>query len=101
MTNQERFSQEHGVPMYDVQSIVDIANRIGDAETHACNGDPHPQNEERPQDKNLNSQFWSKEADSHREDLWDIVWKYGFTGIAHCGLGPTLKKKEQFVDIPY
>ena len=30
-----------------------------------------------------------------------LVKPYGFTGVEYTGLGPTLKRGEQYVEIPY
>ncbi len=101
MTTQERFAEDWGMPLDRVGKLVRLARECGKLNEHYCNGDPHPANTHRPDDKNKNAELWDHAHDLASHDLLRFVETYGFTEVVHTGLGPTLKRGEQFVEIPY
>jgi hypothetical protein len=100
MTNRERFAAEHGMPPDKVQSLVQLATKAGKANEHYSNGDPHPSYPD-SSDKNFNAQRWGAIVDDCTELIRQLVAPYGFTDVVYTGLGPTLKRGEQFVEVPY
>lgn len=101
MTNRERFAQDYGMPLEDVHTLVQMSRKSGDANTHACNGDVHPRYSGVTDDKNLHSTIWEQEVTYWDELIRLRVTPYGFTEVTHTGLGPTLKRGDLFVEIPY
>jgi hypothetical protein len=100
MTAQERFAEDWKMPLAKVRQLVSFAKRAGDANTHYCNGDPHP-SYPNASDKNFNAQRWGAIVDDLTKQIADLVKPYGFTEIVYTGLGPTLKRGDRFVEIPY
>jgi len=102
MTTQERFAEEYEMAMRRVQLIRGIANRCGQQNEKACNGDPHPALAVwANKDKNLCTKRWQADLDESTQQLLDTVKGHGFTGVEYTGLYPTLKRGDQFVEIPY
>lgn len=100
MTTQERFAAEHSMPLSDVQRLVMFAKKAFAANEHACNGDPHPSYPQ-ASDKAFNSGRWHQIVDDCTASILTLVQGHGFTDVVYTGLGPTLKKGEQFVEVPY
>ncbi len=100
MTVQERFAEDWSMPQDKVREMVALAKRAGDANTHSCNGDPHP-SYPNASDKNHNSQRWGAIVDDLTRQIAALVAPFGFTEVVYTGLGPTLKRGERFVEIPY
>jgi hypothetical protein len=100
MTVQERFAADYGMPLELVQKLVRLANRAGLCNEHACNGSPHPFSGDKA-DKNANAELWNDEVNRITRQIADLVRPYGFTAVEYTGLGPTLKRGEQFVEVPY
>ena len=97
---QKRFAADHGLPEIAVTRIVRIAKFAFEANEHACNGDPHPWQKNKA-DKNANADAWGVTLEGHTRDLLEVIRPYGFTDVVYTGLGPTLKKGEVFVEVPY
>ena len=100
MTNQERFVADWHIDVDRVHKIVRLAKEIGKLNEHFCNGDPHPGNPT-PEDKNRNSELWGNAVDVAVAELAGFANAYGFTEVVFTGLGPTLKRGSQFVEVPY
>lgn len=105
---QKRFAREHGMPSHEVARLVRLANQAHTCNEHASNGDPYYR-EKGPgvvgyihvADKNECARFWSAKLDETTEMIRRLVTPYGFTDVVYTGLGPTLKKGETFVEVPY
>jgi hypothetical protein len=100
MTAQERFAEDWKMPLQDVQRVRRLAKWAGKGNEHYCNGDPHEDATDQT-DKNECAKLWAAEVDAASEGILLIVRDYGFTAIEYTGLGPTLKRGEQFVEVPY
>ena len=100
MTVQERFAAEYGMPRKTVTQLVTLAKLAGKANEHFSNGDEFP-GVSFFRDKNENARRWEKEVDRITDLIADLVKPYGFTAVVYTGLGPTLKRGEQFVEVPY
>lgn len=100
MTTQERFATEHGMPILTVHMLVERARRAGRANEGASNGDRHRNSDDR-NDKNANAREWERDLERETEEIRKMVAPYGFTEVVYTGLGPTLKRGEQYVEIPY
>jgi hypothetical protein len=95
-----RFAEDYGMPREAVDQLVGFAVRAGDANEHCVNGDPHP-SYPNATDKNFNSQRWGAIVNDLTKQIADLVRPYGFTGIEYTGLGPTLKRGDRFIEVPY
>ena len=100
ITVQQRFANDWGMPIIEVGRLVKLAKLAGDANEHYSNGDPFP-GISFFRDKNENARRWEKEVDRITDLITDLVKPYGFTAVVYTGLGPTLKRGEQFVEVPY
>lgn len=100
MTTQERFATDWGIDIDRVLVIVRMAKECKRLNEKFSNGDPHPRNPD-PADKNRNAELWGNAVDVAANELLRYVERFGFTGIEFAGLGPTLKRGEQFVEVPY
>ena len=98
MTVQERFSTDYNMPGHLVADLVRLALTFGKCNEHACNGDSHP---DVKGDKNAASKRWKQDVNLYGDKIAQLVKPYGFTEVVATGLGPTLKRGEQFVEIPY
>ncbi len=101
MTTQERFAEDWGMPVGRVEQLVGLARECAQLGEHVCNGARHPRNKLHPEDKNKNAQLWGNAQDVATAELLRLAESYGFTDVIYAGLGPTLKRGEQFVEIPY
>ena len=99
MTAQERFAADWNMPLEDVKRMVRLARSAGAANTHACNGDPFPGLLNAT--KARAAQEWGSQCDAITKHIAGIAGLYGFTDIVYTGLGPTLKRGSQFVEVPY
>lgn len=100
MTTQERFAEDWGMPLDSVDTLVWLAKQAGKANKHYCNGDPHPSSKDKS-DKSANAGLWGKDVDGFTKRIKNLTEVYGFTDVEYTGLGPTLKRNEQFVEVPY
>jgi hypothetical protein len=100
MTAKERFAEDWKMPLAEVGQLVKLARDAGKCNEAFSNGDWHSSNAN-PADKNRNAQLWGAEVDAHTVRILALVKPYGFTAVEYTGLGPTLKRGEQFVEIPY
>jgi hypothetical protein len=100
MTAQERFAEDWGMPLVGVQMMVETAMKCGRCNEAAVNGDRH-RNSDNRDDKNANTKEWLRDLERQTEELLKIVKPYGFTAIAYTGLGPTLRRGDRYVEIPY
>jgi len=99
MTVQERFATDHNMPAHLVSDLVRLALTFGKCNEHACNGDDH---QDAPKgDKNAAAKRWTREVQLYGDNIAQLVKPYGFDYVTATGLGPTLKRGEQFVEIPY
>lgn len=96
----ERFATDYGIPAASVAELVALSLRAGKANEHYSNGDPHP-SYPNASDKNFNAQRWGAIVDDLTEQIRKLVTPFGFTDVVYTGLGPTLKRGEQFVEVPY
>lgn len=102
MTTQERFAEDWKMPMVDVLKLVRLARYAGRCSEHACNGDaPDEPTAHDKTDKNGNDEYWHAAQRRYDSDILALIAPYGFTGIEYTGLGPTLKRGTQFVEVPY
>ncbi len=102
MTRQERFADEWDMPIAEVLLLVGLAKHAGRCGEHICNGDKEDGSAEPDTNKKHdNAQRWRKQQDEIDARIVALVAAYGFTAIEYCGLGPTLKRGEQFVEVPY
>ena len=99
MTNKERFAEDYKMPLTQVKQLVSLAKQAGQANEHFCNGDAHPF-DPNSSDKNLNSRLWKNTVDRLTEEIAELVAPYGFTDIVFTGLYPTLKRGNEYVQIP-
>lgn len=99
LTRKQRFAEEYRMPMQSVVKLVRLAKRAGDCNTFSCNGDPFPGDPSG--DKNKNCRLWSEEVDKVTVDIANLVRPFGFTSVVYTGLGPTLKRGDSYVEIPY
>ena len=81
--------------------MVRRAKELGKMNEKFCNGDYHPANKLAPADKNKNAELWAHAIKVGTQELLRYVETYGFTDVIYTGLGPTLKRGERFVEIPY
>jgi hypothetical protein len=100
MTTQERFAADWGMPLSDVQKLVRLALYAGRCSEKACNGDPHPLGRE-TDDKAKHAALWNVDGDTIDARILQLIAPYGFTGVEYTGLGPTLRRGGQFVEVPY
>ncbi len=100
MTVQERFADEFGMTRADVGKLVRLALQAGKAGEHFSNGDAFP-GVEFFRSKEENSHRWEKEIARITTLIEDLVKPFGFTAVEYTGLGPTLKRGERFVEVPY
>lgn len=100
MTAQKRFSEEWGMPESKVIRLVYLSIMYGDYNTKYSNGDRFPGTRV-PDDKSVSSHLWGSAVDACSAMILDLVQPYGFTAVVSTGLGPTLKRGDRFVDIPY
>lgn len=100
MTVRERFAREHGMTGDEVRRLVRLARMAGERNERFCNGDPHP-NSSDPEDKSENSAHWATSMNAVTDAIIELITPHGFTGVEYTGLGPTLKRGERFVEIPY
>ncbi len=100
MTVRERFAEEWKMPLMDVQRLVYYAVKASKCSEKHCNGDAHADAHDK-EDKNECAGFWRSQQQGFDNAIMALVSRYGFTGIEYCGLGPTLKRGEQFVEVPY
>jgi hypothetical protein len=105
---QERFSREYGMPLDQVEQLARLADQAKVCNEHACNGDtimvPSGVPGERflrVTDKNAAAKLWEAKVDETTKLIAALVKPYGFTAVVYTGLGPTLKRGEQFVEVPY
>lgn len=98
---QKRFANDYSMTPATVARLVDRANYAGRCNERACNGDPFPVGNAQATDKNANMEAWRRELDTVANQIASLVAPYGFTEVVFTGLGPTLKRGEQFVEIPY
>jgi hypothetical protein len=96
---QERFAEEYDMPARDVAKLVELAKEAFRCNELACNGDPHPLGGRG--NKASNSYQWGKDVDRLTERIAALVRPYGFTEVVYTGLGPTLKRGAQYVEVPY
>lgn len=102
MTVQERFADDWQMPLGEVTRLVGLARHIGRCGEHICNGDRMDESSEPDSDKKShNAHEWGKSQNVYESILLKLIGQYGFTGIEYCGLGPTLKRGTQFVEVPY
>jgi hypothetical protein len=97
---QKRFAEEYGIPEHQVAALVGLALRAGKCNERACNGDPHPRAKDRT-DKNECKDLWEADVATTTVNIADLVRPYGFTEVVYTGLGPTLKRGAQYVEVPY
>lgn len=97
---QKRFAAEWQMPEDSVDTLVWLAKQAGKANEHYSNGDPHSKSTD-PTDKNENARLWSDEVDGFTKRIRNLTELYGFTDVVYTGLGPTLKRGEKFVEVPY
>jgi len=93
-----RFGYEYGIPRHVVRELIHMANNAAYANERSCNGDRHPG--EPGADKNRNSELWGISCDVWTSGILRTMQPYGFTDVVFTGLRPTLKRNEQFVEIP-
>ena len=98
--NQARFVEEYGMPLAEVKRLVSLAWRAGRRNEHFSNGDPHHLSKD-ARDKNENAKHWADDVAAITQEISELVAKYGFTEVTFAGLGPTLKRGSQFVEVPY
>jgi hypothetical protein len=98
MTVQDRFALEWNMPLAEVQRLVRLARKAGDCNEHSCNGDRFSAN---GLSKSDNAELWAAQCSATTAEIAKLIKPYGFTAIEYCGLGPTLKRGEQFVEVPY
>ena len=100
-TIQERFSEEHGMPLAQVLRLVRLANKRGRAAEHECNGDPHSTVTDRS-DKNANAQAWGADCERVQTHIDALVAQFGLTADYGVGLFPHLLDAQgRDVQIPY
>lgn len=99
--SQKRFAEEYGMPYDTVEEIACLSRRREMAAEFVCNGEPHKVNQNNPSDKNRNSELWQIKVNAIDFEILQYAKPYGFTEVVCTGLGPTLKRGEQFVEIPY
>lgn len=100
MTTQKRFAEDWKMDVDRVHMIVSLAKECARANEHSVNGDPHPRNPVKD-DKNANSKLWLHDCDVLTASLERYISSYGFTGVVYTGLGPTLKRGDLYVEVPY
>lgn len=100
MTAQERFAEDWHMPLPSVKLLAKLAARAGKSNEHYCNGDTHEYSADQT-DKNENALRWGIEVNRYTDHIVMLIKPYGFTAIEYTGLSPTLKRGEQFVEIPY
>lgn len=86
--------------MADVLILVQTGSKAGRYNERYCNGDRHPRSEN-PEDKAENARHWKADVARAANDILTVAQPYGFTGVEFTGLYPTLKRGNQYVEIPY
>lgn len=100
MTTQERFANDYGMTLETVRELVTLAKWAGRGNEGECNGDPHADSPDRT-DKAANARCWARDVERITGQIERLVTPYGFTAVVYTGLGPTLKRGEVYVEIPY
>jgi hypothetical protein len=95
-----QFAREHGMTTSEVSVLVQLARFAAEANEHACNGDPHP-SYPNASDKAFNAQRWGAIVDDRTRQIVELVKPYGFTAVEYTGIGPSLKRGDRWVEIPY
>ena len=88
------------MPTDRVNTLVRLAKECGKLNELAVNGDPHPRVYDKT-DKIANAKRWEQDLNGATAELERFAQQYGFTSVVYTGIGPTLKKGETFVEIPY
>jgi hypothetical protein len=96
----KRFAEDHGMPIAEVEQLVALALKAGKCNEHACNGDGHPAFPN-ASDKSFLAGQWKAIVRDCTHDIEKLTKPYGFTEVVYTGLGPTLKKGDQWVEVPY
>lgn len=100
VAERERFAADWGVDIDRVNAFSRLANECKRLNEFATNGDPHPRNRLKRDDKNENANLWTHDLDVLTAELMRNVQTYGFTSVEYTGLRPCLKRGDRFVEIP-